>query len=113
VGECPVGQAFPHCQKVPVRKGGAKIVAGNKLKEWEGNFYLIYSKRSGLGGDPESRSRRISGSGSGPNSQSLLKFKAEISPNYFDLGIVLYGKGRGIKKAQRVSGLKKTNLTIL
>tara|TARA_B100001939_G_scaffold304495_1_gene282870 strand:- start:91 stop:315 length:225 start_codon:yes stop_codon:yes gene_type:complete len=61
VGECPVGQAFPHCRKVPVRKGGAKIVAGNKLKEWEGNFYLI----------------------------------------------VLYGRGKGIKKAQRVSGLKK------
>jgi hypothetical protein len=32
----------------------------------------LYSKRSGLGGDPESRNP----SGSGPNSQPLPKFKA-------------------------------------
>ena len=46
----------------------------------------VYSKRSGLGGDPESRNP----SGSGPNSRPLPKFKAGNPPNYFDLGIVRY-----------------------
>ena len=64
---------YPHAMRIGFGKSNGPGIFATSHQ------VAINSKRSGLGGDPENFRE--------PNSQLLLKLKAGIFPNYFDLGI--------------------------